>query len=359
MTRRGRGGRPARRRRRRGEGTRPRVGPDEVRRTLARRNCYGCHRRDGVGGVHPDVMPYFRGDEGAELGDQGRFPPVLTAVGRKLRPAVLADAVAGHEKVRPYLMTRMPRMGRENLDGLPRALMAADEAPAADPDLAKLCPPGATEEGRRLAGDRGGLGCVQCHDFRGTASLGVRAVDMGTMNRRLRFGWFRELLLDPANVDLDGRMANLWIDGASPVEGIAGGDREAQIERLWCWLAEGPDSMAPPPGLDTGEWAFELTPGEGTRLVSVFMRDVSPRVLCVGTPEGVHSAFDAEHGHRGLARRFMNVIGRRGRAGALGAPVSEVIDLPAGSAIGTRERWNALGRERRGLVLGQAAPRAR
>ncbi|MEE2939419.1 MAG: PA14 domain-containing protein, partial [Planctomycetota bacterium] len=129
-----------------GEGTRSRRSSvDEVRHTLARRNCYGCHRRDGVGGVHPDVMPYFRGDEGAELGDQGRFPPVLTAVGRKLRPAVLADAVAGHEKVRPYLMTRMPRMGRENLDGLARALMAADEAPAADPDLGKLCPPGATE----------------------------------------------------------------------------------------------------------------------------------------------------------------------------------------------------------------------
>ncbi len=329
-----------------GKGTRPvRAPADEVRHTLARRNCYGCHRRDGVGGVHPDVMPYFRGDEGAELGDQGRFPPVLSAVGRKLRPAVLADAVAGHEKVRPYLMTRMPRMGRENLDGLARALMAADEAPAADPDLGKLCPPGATEEGRRLAGDRGGLGCVQCHDFRGTASLGVRAVDMGTMNRRLRFGWFRELLLDPANVDLDGRMANLWIDGASPVEGIAGGDREAQIERLWCWLAEGPDSMAPPPGLDTGEWAFELTPGEGTRLVSVFMRDVSPRVLCVGTPEGVHSAFDVEHGR--LAKlwrgRFMNVIGTwRGRAGALESPgASEVIDLPAGTAVGTLGALNA------------------
>ncbi len=329
-----------------GEGTRPRrSSAEEVRHTLARRNCYGCHRREGVGGVHPDVMPYFRGDEGAELGDQGRFPPVLTAVGRKLRPAVLADAVAGHEKVRPYLLTRMPRMGRENLDGLARALMAADEAPAADPDLGKLCPPGATEEGRRLAGDRGGLGCVQCHDFRGTASLGVRAVDMGTMHRRLRFGWFRELLLDPANVDLDGRMANLWIDGASPVEGIAGGDREAQIERLWCWLAEGPDSMAPPPGLDTGEWAFEVTPGEGTRLVSVFMRDVSPRVLCVGTPEGVHSAFDVEHGR--LAKvwrgRFMNVIGTwRGRAGALESPgASEVIDLPEGVAVGTLESLNA------------------
>ena len=53
--------------------------------------------------------------------------------------------------------------------------------------------------------------------------------------------------------------------------------------------------MAPPPGLDTGEWAFELTPGEGTRLVSVFMRDVSP-ASCAGTPEGVHSAFDVEHG---------------------------------------------------------------
>ncbi|MEE2941715.1 MAG: hypothetical protein VX460_15110, partial [Planctomycetota bacterium] len=329
-----------------GEGKRPGRSPaDEVRHTLARRNCYGCHRRDGVGGVHPDVMPFFRGDEGAELGDQGRFPPVLTAVGRKLRPAVLANAVEGHEKVRPYQMTRMPRMGHENLGGLARALMAADEAPAADPELAKLCPPGATEEGRRLAGDRGGLGCVQCHDFRGTASLGVRAVDMGTMHRRLRFGWFRELLLDPANVDLDGRMANLWIDGASPVEGIAGGDREAQIERLWCWLAEGPDSMAPPPGLDTGEWAFEITPGEGTRLVSVFMRDVSPRVLCVGTPEGVHSAFDVEHGR--LAKvwrgRFMNVIGTwRGRAGALESPgASEVVDLPGGPAVGTLGSLNA------------------
>lgn len=329
-----------------GEGARPRRSPaEEVRHTLARRNCYGCHRRDDIGGVHPDVMPYFRGDEGAELGDQGRFPPVLTALGRKLKPAVLADAVAGHEKVRPYLMTRMPRMGRENLEGLAGALMAADEAPAADPDLAKLCPPGAVDEGRRLAGDRGGLGCVQCHDFRGTASLGVRAVDMGTMHRRLRFGWFRELLLDPANVDLDGRMANLWIDGASPVEGIAGGDREAQIERLWCWLAEGPDSMAPPPGLDTGEWAFELTPDGGPRLVSVFMRDVSPRVLCVGTPEGVHSAFDVEHGR--LAKvwrgRFMNVIGTwRGRAGALESPgAAEAIDLPAGTAVGTRPSLTA------------------
>lgn len=322
----------------------------EVEHTLARRNCYACHRRDDIGGVHPDLAPYYRGDEGAELGDQGRFPPVLTAVGRKLKPAVLANAVAGNEKVRPYLMTRMPRMGKQNLERLTVALMAADEAPTEEPRLADMCPPGAVDEGRRLAGDRGGLGCVQCHDFRGTASLGVRAVDMGTMHRRLRFGWFRELLLDPSNVDLDGRMANLWVDGASPVTDIAGGDREEQIRRLWCWLGEGPDSMGPPPGLDTGPWAYELTPDGGPRLVSVFMKDVSPRVLCVGTPEGVNMAFDVEHGR--LAKlwrgRFMNVIGTwRGRAGALESPGSDDhVDLPGGTAIGTRPRlaseWDEL-----------------
>ncbi|MEM8712958.1 MAG: PA14 domain-containing protein, partial [Planctomycetota bacterium] len=79
-----------------------------VERIMARRRCYSCHRRDEIGGVHPAMMPFFTGDENAELGDQGRFPPTLSQVGRKFRPSVLEAALRGEEKVRPYLNTRMP-----------------------------------------------------------------------------------------------------------------------------------------------------------------------------------------------------------------------------------------------------------
>lgn len=311
-----------------------------VERTMTVRNCYGCHRRDEIGGVHPSLASHFSGDEDAELGDQGRFPPTLTAVGRKLRPEVLRRAIHGHETVRPYLDVRMPKVGPRNMGNLAEALESADARRNA-PDPPAHCSAEMVDDGRRLAGDslsgeRGGLACVQCHDFRGTESLGVRAIDLATMHERLRFGWFRELLRDPASVDLLSRMGNLWIDGESPVQHIAGGEIDAQIERLWCWLAQG-ESMAPPPGLNTGPWAYEIIPEESTRLVSVFMKDVSPRVLCIGTPIGVHAAFDLEGGR--LAKvwrgRFLNAMGTwRGRAGALEVPGSgDVYEPPAGLVV--------------------------
>ena len=305
-----------------------------VQHRLAGRRCYSCHRRDDVGGVHPELQPFYLGDEDAELGDQGRFPPTLTAVGRKFRPEVLRAALRGEERVRPYLTTRMPRMGERGVDGLAELLELVDAEPdraAAEP----ACDMELTADGRRLAGVRG-LGCVQCHRFLGTESLGVQAIDMGQMHRRLRYEWFRDLLRNPANVDLDARMANLWVDGESPVQGIAGGDIEAQIQSLWCWLG-GRENMAPPPGLETGPWAFEVDATEEPRTVAVFMKDVSPRVLCVGSPTGLHFAFDEQNARlvklwRG---RFLNAEKTwKGRAGGLETPASsDVVDLPLGLPV--------------------------
>ncbi|MFT6108915.1 MAG: cytochrome c551/c552 [Planctomycetota bacterium] len=322
-----------------------------VERHMVRRNCYSCHRRDGVGGVHPTLMSFFTGDEDAELGDQGRFPPTLSHVGRKFRPSVLRDALQGEETVRPYLNTRMPKMGADNVLRLAERLEAADLSlkslgladDETDGDFVASAKD--IDTGRRLAGDRGGLGCVQCHGFLGTRSLGVQAVDLGQMHRRLRFEWFKDLLQEPGSVDMSSRMATFWVDGVSPVEDLAGGDIDQQIQALWSWLGE-QESMAPPPGLDTGPWAFEVDPSMSLRLVAVFMKDLSPSVLCIGNPAGIHFAFDVQNGRLAKAwrGRFLNAMGTwQGRAGALESPGStDVVDFMPGFAVAPLDRLNAV-----------------
>ena len=328
-----------------------------VQRRLAGRRCYSCHRRDDIGGVHPELQAFYVGDEEAELGDQGRFPPTLTAVGRKFRPEVLRAALRGEERVRPYLSTRMPRMGARGVDGLAELLEAADAKPLAARASEPACDMDLTSDGRRLAGTRG-LGCVQCHRFLGTDSLGVQAIDMGQMHRRLRYEWFHDLLRNPANVDLDARMANLWVEGESPVQNVAGGDIEAQIESIWCWLG-GEENMAPPPGLETGPWAFEVDATEAPRTVAVFMEGVSPRVLCVGSPTGLHFAFDEQNARLAKAwrGRFLNAEKTwKGRAGGLEQPASgDAVDLSPGlpvlPSISMKSPWPAGGGLEVGAVI--------
>ena len=333
-----------------------------VQRRLAGRRCYSCHRRDDIGGVHPELQAFYVGDEEAELGDQGRFPPTLSAVGRKFRPEVLRAALRGEERVRPYLSTRMPRMGARGVDGLAEMLESADTKAPDEVAAAPSCDMELTADGRRLAGTRG-LGCVQCHRFLGTESLGVQAIDMGQMHRRLRYEWFHDLLMNPANVDLDARMANLWVEGESPVQGIAGGDIETQIESLWCWLG-GEENMAPPPGLETGPWAFEVDATEEPRTVAVFMEGVSPRVLCVGSPTGLHFAFDEQNARlvKAWRGRFLNAEKTwKGRAGGLETPASsDVFEMPAGLPViplGTMtSTWpEAAGRDMGARIIGRTA----
>jgi cytochrome c551/c552 len=306
---------------------------------MEQRSCLTCHRRGDIGGVHPERRAYFQGDERAELGDEGRYPPHLTKVGRKLNDAALLAALVGDARVRPFKSTRMPEFGPDNVGALARDLAEADRAPVdgvteleAPPSL----PPNAIQLGRRLAGTVDGLGCVQCHDFLGTPSLGVRAVDLGQMHTRIRWPWFRDLLVDPTSVNMNTRMTAVFVDGKSPVHDVYGGDPEQQVAALWAFLAQG-DNMAPPPGIRTAEAAYEIEPLDRVRMVGVFMRDVSPKVLCIGTPEGVHFAWDMQNAR--LAKvwrgRFLNARGTwEGRAGALESPPSsDVFEPCADSAV--------------------------
>ncbi len=295
-------------------------------------HCLACHRRDGLGGPHPRVRPFFTGDENAELGDEGRLPPDLTRVGDKLRRAWLARVLEEGARARPYMRTRMPRFGPRHAQALLEAFLRQDRGGAEpeppEPDAELL------EVGHELVGT-GGLGCVQCHTFDGRRSLGVQAVDLTTMTSRLRYGWFRELLADPAAVNMDTRMPSFWPEGES-VSPLLGGDPAAQIEALWAFLSLGP-AMSLPQGLSHSASAYELLPVERPLSIGVFFAGVGPRTLLVGFPERLHYAYDMARCRLAVLWRghFFNARGTwQGRAGALEEPgSSDRLDLPPGPAI--------------------------
>lgn len=301
---------------------------------LERLRCLACHRHEERGGVHPQRREFFVADEGAELGDEGRIPPDLTGVGAKLRPAALRAVLADGEGVRPYMSTRMPRFGEDNVGWLAGAFAARTppdrvaESAALDPEEVRL--------GKRLAGTEGGLGCIQCHDFAGRPSLGVRAVDLVCMYERLHGGWFEKLLADPRSVNMNGRMAVLWSDGKSPVEDVYAGDPVRQIRAVWSYLSLGA-AMPEPAGLRAADAAYELVPDDEPVACGVFLRGVGPRALVVGFPERTHYAFDMQGAAlvelwRG---RFFDARGTwEGRAGKLESPPSDdVLALPGGPAF--------------------------
>lgn len=329
---------------------------DALALTLERLNCYACHRRDDFGGPHPLRFPYFRVNKNVELGDEGRIPPHLDFVGVKLREQALADVLLDGARVRPYMQTRMPLFGEENvaaLAGMFRTLdvYERDPEPPFDPSL--------VEAGRTLVGTKG-LGCIQCHTFDGIESLGVPAVDLASVSQRIRPGWFRHLLLDPDSVEMNSRMPAFWTDGRSPVKDLFDGDPERQVAAIWTYLTLGA-SMPIPEGLAVPEGEYELVPVDRPILCGVFMEGLSPRTVVVGFPERIHVAFDVEHSR--LAKvwrgRFFDARGTwHGRAGELERPPSDDwIDLPAGPPLAYLESaaapWpSAMGRAAGYRVLG-------
>ena len=307
--------------------------PDErATYNMARNRCFVCHRRDGLGGPHPTRRPYFFADGDLDLGEEGRIPPHLDSVGSKLQHEWLVQVLHKGADVRPYLVTRMPQFGDPALTGLDRDLIVADA-----PDEESWPTPFNTESmlaGRQLVGTDG-LGCIQCHKFNGYESLGIPAVDLGGVHERIRYPWFRDLLKDPASINMNTRMPAFLVEGESPVKDVLDGDINHQIDAIWNYLSMGA-SMPLPKGINDPDSTYEVTIEQGAPplAVGVFMRGISPRVVAVGTPEHVHYAFDMENSRLAMVwrGRFFNARGTwHGRAGQLELPASDdMLDLPEG-----------------------------
>jgi len=245
--------------------------------------------------------PYFTARVHADLGDEGRIPPPLTGVGAKLTAEGFHATLFGEEAVRPYMATRMPLFGEAQVGDLAARFADADSAEALpEIDVTGLLHHHRNHYGRQLMGTSG-LSCISCHNLRGRKSLGIPAIDLETSPRRLQPEWFKAYLLDPAAFRPGTRMPAFFPDGKSTFPDLFKGNANQQIEALWIYLRE-IDQTRLPEGLERDD-NFELVPQDKPILLRTFMKDVGPRAIAVGFPEGIHAAFDALNVRFALAWR--------------------------------------------------------
>jgi cytochrome c553 len=311
----------------------------QVQHTLAALNCYACHARDGIGGPAPGHLDYFTVIGNADMGDEGRFPPNLTKVGGKLRPDWLSEVLVKKGAVRPYMATRMPQFGEANVGHLVAAFEQADaSAPSkALPDYS------ATDAkfGRKLAGS-GGLSCISCHTFADYKSLGIPAIDLTQMAKRLKPDWFRRYLLDPQSLRPGTRMPNFWPEGNSVNKEVLGGNTEKQIGAIWSYLSKGREADVPE-GLIRGK--MEIIADKEPVIYRNFIAGAGSRAIGVGYPEKANLAFDANELRLALIWQGAFIDGARHRTGrgeGFEPPLgNNVIKMPPGPAFAMLTDANA------------------
>lgn len=268
---------------------------DDVQLQMMQLNCYACHERDKQGGVGPNRRGYFETVSHVDLGDEGRLPPPLDGVGRKLAAPWFKQVLAGTGDVRPHMHARMPVFAKAQVASLPTFFAKADTAnQTSNQEFQNLEDFGSlktlAEAGRSLLD----LGCVQCHPLRGEYLPGVVGVDLEGITTRVRPQWFRDFLLNPASLKSRTRMPTFFPNGRSGVPTILEGDVEHQIAAIWTYLSDIQRQPLPDKIESSKVHNFELIPEDRPILLRTFMLGAGTHAIAVGFPQKVHFAFDAE-----------------------------------------------------------------
>lgn len=262
--------------------------------TLAAMNCYACHEREGLGGPTSDSDRWFVGDD--SLGDAGRVPPPLTGIGFKLKREWLEGVLRGDadKRVRTYLETRMPRYPHQ-AKALAEIL---EEEDAREVRFQVTHTPRALAAGKTLLGTQGGVNCITCHSWGERGSLGIVALDISSLDERLRPEWFHEYLLNPNEYRPRTLMPSLWPEGKSTVPGVLGGETEQQIAAIWAFIEKG---QGLPEGFpDHAAGKFELVPKDRPIVQRTFMKRTGSKAILVGFPGGINMAYDGAGAHPSL-----------------------------------------------------------
>jgi hypothetical protein len=290
----------------------PHGAQEHLSHAMAADGCLACHRRDGRGGLPPVVAQGLA--EVEDLGDEGRLPPDLTGVGRRLRPVWLQKVLAEGHKARRYLKLRMPALPTARAAEYAGWFAAVDGRPgdADEPPFSAA----QVELGRQLVGV-GGKNCITCHAFAGHRALGPQGMDLVVQYERLQPAYFREWLLQPLRLRPHTRMPMLWV-GDEP------GHRQ-EVDAVRALLSLG--ASAPlPNGLAGPAGGLVLSPRDRPILHGAFLQGLSARCVAVGSPLRTHYAYDVEHARLAWLWRggFVDADGTwSGRAGQLLRPLGE------------------------------------
>lgn len=250
-------------------------------------NCLACHERDHMGGVSSQRNPHFQ-TTNLNLGEQGRIPPRLTGVGAKLRPQWMREVLVTGRTIRPYMKTRMPQYGVENIEHLIELFQAVDKL--SDTKFAEFDNQEVTrKKGLELAGTNG-LNCVSCHTYQYKLSDTMPAVDLTEMAERLKKDWFYQYMLAPQKFSPNTVMPSFWPRGIAVRKDIEG-TAEDQIEALWQYLLDG--RQAPMPHGVVRE-PLRIVVAEEAQMLRRSYPGIGKRGIGVGYPGGVNLAFDAE-----------------------------------------------------------------
>jgi mono/diheme cytochrome c family protein len=261
---------------------------EAIAQTLTRFNCYACHERDKLGGVEEARNALFLGSV-PEMGDEGRIPPPLTGVGAKLTSAWMKQLFDRGAKDRPYMHTRMPRFGVENVGHLVAAFDAVDKLEPVKALTFSEKPKSIKAAGWHLVGNKA-LSCTKCHNFKDLKSTGVGAMDITLMPKRLKHDWFHRYMLNPSAFRPGTRMPASFPDGQSLLKNILGGDANKQIEAMWLYLGDGRRAKMP---FGLSRASLELVADYEAIMYRNFIQGAGPRAIGVAYPEGINLAFDA------------------------------------------------------------------
>lgn len=266
---------------------------EQIENTMANYRCQNCHSRDGWGGVSDERNPHFQ-TVNLNLGEQGRIPPALTGVGAKLKAPWLRDVLVNGRTVRPYMNTRMPQFGKEQVESLVPLLKQVDQlepityAPVDDAKAMR-------EAGLNLAGNQG-LNCVACHTWKFEGADTMPAADMTEMAERLEKRWFYHYMLDPQSLSPNTVMPSFWPNGRA-IRSDLEGTPEQQIESLWEFLLDGRQARTP---RGVVRERLEIAVDQEAQMLRRQYPEIGKRGIGVGYPGGINLAFDAEQMRLGL-----------------------------------------------------------
>jgi cytochrome c2 len=310
---------------------------ESSRRVVEAFHCLSCHEKDERGGVAIELAPYFRTLSEADLGDEGRLPPRLTGVGGRLRSDWIEEVVANGTRARPYLVARMPKFGAGVAKSVANGVAALEGVWRSDAQPGRACEPkvdpSLAAAGRFIVGKEG-LNCVTCHSFGDRPSAGTPGLDFQAMAKRIRFDFWRRYALAPLRFKPGTRMPVYFVNGKSEAD-ILDNAAMRQIDAIWSWF-EHEKEMPAPDGVPSGK-GLVLDVGDRSKVFRTFLERAGNRGIAVGTPQGLHFAFDAEQIRlvEAWTGEFLNVAPVwEGRGGHVAPELGPVVwSAPPGPAL--------------------------